>query len=194
MSELIQLVYASRSNLHSYSDPNGIEPGIGRILLQSRRNNLPRSIGGVLCFGDDHFFQCLEGGREEVEALYDTIRQDDRHRDVTLLLKRPIPQRRFKLWSMKYLSLDRDVRTVLKKHGLKGFDPYQFNTKLVVELLETLQKAMERQYSSKNDPHWQRSQTDFSSERSDNHPLAFLGVGALVAAIAAIVVFAFGLR
>lgn len=194
MSDLIQLVYASRSNLHSYSDPNGIEPGIGRILLQSRRNNLPRSIGGVLCFGDDHFFQCLEGSRDEVEKLYNVIRNDDRHRDVTLLLKRPIAQRRFKLWSMKYLSLDRDVRKVLKKHGLKGFDPYQFNTKLVTELLETLQQAMERQHASKNDPHWQRAQTEFNADVEDSQPLAFLGVGALVAAIAAIVVFAFGLR
>jgi len=194
MSDLIQLVYASRSNLHSYSDPSGIEPGIGRILLQSRRNNLPKSIGGVLCFGDDHFFQCLEGQRDQVESLYEVIRQDDRHRDVTLLLKRPVPERRFKLWSMKYLSLDRDVRGILKRHGVKSFDPYQFNTKLVIELLETLQKAMERQHLSSKDPHWQRSQTEFNTDRGDNHPLAFLGVGALVAVIAAIVVFAFGLR
>ena len=63
MSDLIQLVYASRSNLHSHSDPTEIEAGIGNILLEARRNNGPREIGGVLCFGDDFFFQCLEGER-----------------------------------------------------------------------------------------------------------------------------------
>jgi len=194
MSDLIQLVYASRSNLHSYSDPSGIEPGIGRILLESRRNNLPRSIGGVLCFGDDHFFQCLEGDRDQVESLYETIRKDDRHRDVTLLLKRPVPERRFKLWSMKYLSLDGDVRSVLRQHRVKTFDPFRFNPKLVIELLETLQKGVERQHLSKKDPHWQRSQTEFNTHKSDRHPLAFFGVGALVTVLAAIAVFAFGLR
>ena len=194
MSDLIQLIYASRSNLHSYSDPSGIDPGIGRILLQSRRNNLPRSIGGVLCFGDDNFFQCLEGDRDEVESLYEVICRDDRHRDVTLVLKRPVSKRQFKLWSMKYLSLDRGVRSVLKRHGIKAFDPYKFNSQVTVELLETLQRAMESQHLSKQDPNWQRSQTEFNTDQGDNQPLAFLGVGALVAAIAAVVMFAFGLR
>jgi len=194
MSDLIQLVYASRSNLHSHSDPAEIEAGIGHILLEARRNNGPREIGGVLCFGDDFFFQCLEGERTQVEGLYDRIQADDRHRDVTLLLKRPVPQRRFKLWSMKYLSLDRAIRDVLDERGLKCFDPFKFDSKCTLEMLNVLQKAVERQHHSHRSPHWSLSRKTSGDEGHEHRPLTYLGVGAVVAAVAAIVIFAVGLR
>ncbi len=143
MPELIELVYASRSNVARNSDGLGVEPEIGRILTQSRRNNEPREIGGVLCFGNDTFFQCLEGEREVVEKLYNKLHEDPRHRDVTLLRKRPIERRRFKLWAMKYLTLDRSLRDKLKQRGRGRFDPFDFDDQTTDEVLDVLKQSTE---------------------------------------------------
>ena len=143
MSELIELVYASRSNVARSKGGTGVEPEIGRILTQSRRNNEPLQIGGVLCFGNDTFFQCLEGEREAVEKLYNKLHDDPRHRDVTLLRKRPIERRRFKLWAMKYLTLDRALRDKLKQHGHDRFDPFRFDDETTDEVLEVLKASTE---------------------------------------------------
>ncbi|AKS41437.1 BLUF domain-containing protein [Wenzhouxiangella marina] len=195
MSDLIQLVYASRSNLNSSGDRSGVEPGVARILTQSRRNNGPRQIGGVLCYGDDHFFQCLEGERETVEALYERLHEDDRHRDVTLLVKRPVEQRRFKLWAMKYLSVDREVRQVLDKAGLKTFDPFKFDADLTERMLEVLRQATESEHASKGRGSRPAPEPAGSvADREDTLPLAYLGMGAVMAALAVIVVLAIGIR
>lgn len=143
MSELIELVYASRSNVSRSRGNQGVEPEIGRILTQSRRNNQPKQIGGVLCFGGDKFFQCLEGEREHVEQLYNKLHDDPRHRDVTLIRKRPIAQRRFKLWAMKYLTLDRTLRGRLSKQGQQTFDPFEFDDEMTDAVLDILRESTE---------------------------------------------------
>lgn len=151
MSDLIQLVYASRSNIEASTNPTGVEPAVGRILQQSRRNNQPKEIGGVLCYGDGNFFQCLEGEREVVEDLYEKLHEDDRHRDVTLLKKRAVSERRFKLWAMKYLSVDEQVRGELKKAGMKEFDPYRFDEERIDRMLRILHKSTEVQRTPAGD-------------------------------------------
>ena len=145
MLELIELVYASRSNVDRNTGGLGIEPEIGRILTQSRRNNEPKEIGGVLCFGNDAFFQCLEGEREAVEKLYNKLHDDPRHRDVTLLRKRSIERRRFKLWNMKYLTLDRDLREKLRQRGHDRFDPFNFDEETTDDVLNILKQSTEAQ-------------------------------------------------
>lgn len=189
MSDLIQLVYASRSNLESTHDAAGVEPGVARILTQSRRNNKPKNIGGVLCYGDGHFFQCLEGEREPVEALYSHLHEDPRHRDVTLLLKRKVGQREFKLWAMKYLSVDRVIREQLEREGLDRFDPYRFNEAAINRMLKALREVTEKQpvQPGNRDP-----EPAGADRRSDGLPLAWLGAGAVLAALVAISVLAFG--
>jgi hypothetical protein len=46
---------------------------VDSILEQSRRNNPKAGITGILCFSDDLFVQVLEGGRDDVCELYNTI-------------------------------------------------------------------------------------------------------------------------
>lgn len=143
MSELIELVYASRSNIACNKGGLGVEPEVGRILTQSRRNNEPREIGGVLCFGNDIFFQCLEGERDAVEKLYNKLHDDPRHREIMLLRKRPVESRRFKLWAMKYLTLDRALREKLQRRGHKRFDPFNFDEDMIDEVLDVLKASTE---------------------------------------------------
>jgi hypothetical protein len=187
MSDLIQLIYASRSNVQASDNPTGVEPAIGRILQQSRRNNKPRDIGGVLCYGDGCFFQCLEGEREAVESLYERLHDDERHRDVTLLKQRDVEQRQFKLWAMKYLSVDEQVRGELKRAGLERFDPFRFDDALIDRMLVVLHQSTESQRTPAGDR--PEAATAASNEAAGSLWL-MAGAGAIVlvtlAAIAAV--------
>ncbi|MGY6555785.1 MAG: BLUF domain-containing protein [Wenzhouxiangella sp.] len=141
MSELVQLVYASRATFAANGDGTLVEPEVARILTQSRRNNRPKDIGGVLCFADGCFFQCLEGDPSVVEPLYQRLHADPRHADVQLLLKRSVTRRQFKLWAMKYITVDDAVKKVLKSAALDRFDPYRFDEPTINRMLHTLREA-----------------------------------------------------
>jgi hypothetical protein len=91
---LVQLIYASR--------PFGFDSAIlSHILLQSRRNNARDDITGALICRADLYVQLIEGPAEAVEALYVRIAGDDRHLEVTELLRRQITDRMFPDWAMR---------------------------------------------------------------------------------------------
>lgn len=193
MSKLIQLVYASKSRLPASSDQAGVEPGIARILTQSRRNNPGKSIGGVLCYGNGFFFQCLEGDRETVESLYEHIKSDDRHEDVRTLRNVAIERRTFDLWAMKYLSLDRRVNAELKQLGLSRFEPFEFDEECIDSILRRLKEATEVH----RQPAGNRREPDpaerVEDDDPDKAPLLLLGAGALLFGLAAATMLAFGI-
>ena len=100
---------------------------MARILAKSRKNNTQRQIVGGLLFGDGCFLQCLEGEAQAVQALYMKIAADPRHRDVTVLSQRPIVQRSFGAWSMKYVPGEQALSALLSDWGTGRFDPYSLS-------------------------------------------------------------------
>ncbi len=101
-SPLYRLLYMSTAR-HDMSDGD-----LEAILVDARRANAAAGITGMLLYGDRHFLQCLEGERQTVEALYDRIAADPRHRGMTRLIAGPIDERAFPDWSMGFRRLDRD--------------------------------------------------------------------------------------
>lgn len=138
MSDLIQIVYVSRSTFTTMSAEQGVEPSVARILAQSRVNNARRGLVGALYFGDGCFFQCLEGRTGEVERLYAALLQDPRHTDLKVLMRRPIERTNFATWAMKYVPLDAPMKALLRELGLPTFDPYRFDEAAVAKVLDML--------------------------------------------------------
>jgi Sensors of blue-light using FAD len=138
VSDLVQIVYVSRSTFTPMPAEQGIEPSVARILAQSRINNARRGLVGALYFGDGCFFQCLEGREDEVDRLYAALLQDPRHTDLKVLARRPIDRTSFATWSMKYVPLDAPMKALLRQQGLAGFDPYRFDEATVGKVLEML--------------------------------------------------------
>ena len=124
MSQLIRLVYASRSVFESSDGRRGLDPAVARILAHSRKNNARHHIVGGLLFGEGCFLQCLEGEVQAVQKLYSKIEVDPRHRDVTVLSQSTIKQLGFDAWSMKYVPGEQRLQRLLKHWGLTRFDPY----------------------------------------------------------------------
>lgn len=142
MSQLIQLVYASRTTFMVSRDFKGIDPTVGRILLQSRKNNKRSELGGVLYFGEGNFFQCLEGDAALVDVLYQKILVDPRHQDLKKLSRKNVEQRSFASWDMKFVPLEEPMGHLLKARGYQRFDPHSFDAAMVESVLSLLQQAV----------------------------------------------------
>lgn len=130
---LIRLLYASRA-------AHEITPElIDEILLKSREHNPHLGITGILCWEHDIFMQVLEGGRNTVNALYNQIVRDDRHRDVTLLHLEEISERRFSSWTMGQVNLARINPSLLLKHSERpSLDPFSMPGCASMALLDEL--------------------------------------------------------
>lgn len=75
---------------------------LNAILAVARRNNSANDITGLLMFNGKRFLQVLEGPSEAIDATFERIRRDPRHRGQVLLARKTIPQREFGDWSMGF--------------------------------------------------------------------------------------------
>lgn len=142
MSGFVRLVYASRANFQ-VQQVGGIELEVGRILIQSKRNNPRQGVVGGLYFSDGCFFQCLEGPSEAVEDLYSRLHYDPRHRDLKVLRRETIEQPSFAGWAMKYIPKATAVQALLSRSGRKGFDPYGFEPGLIDAMVDLLRQGQD---------------------------------------------------
>lgn len=138
MPRYLRLTYVSRATFPPVRDGAGFHPEVGRILIQSRGNNVRNRLVGGLYFADGCFFQVLEGRQEDVESLYTRLHDDPRHTDLKVLDRRDIPQPAFQGWAMKHVPDAPEVRDLMARHGRIGFDPYSFDPNLVEGMVALL--------------------------------------------------------
>ena len=130
---LVRLLYASRA-----AAP--LTPAVlDSILEQSRANNPAAGITGVLCYSDDLFIQVLEGGRDEVCGLYNTIVRDNRHAHVCILSYEEIRERRFGGWTMGQVNIAKVNPTLLLKYSERAeLNPFSCSGQASMALLDEL--------------------------------------------------------
>ena len=138
MSDLIQIVYISRSTFESTGSQTEIDPNVARILIKSRSNNRKSGLVGVLYFGDGCFFQCLEGTEDAVHKLMGVLSTDTRHKDIKIISQKKIDALTFADWSMKYVPLEAEIKLLLVANKMTKFDPYQFSPEITHGVLEIL--------------------------------------------------------
>lgn len=78
------------------------EEQLADLLEHSLAWNAQHAITGLLCYGNGHFVQVLEGEAAAVEALFARIRADRRHHQVHVLSRGVGPARRFEDWRMAF--------------------------------------------------------------------------------------------
>jgi hypothetical protein len=112
---------------------------IDGILEQSRTQNPPRGITGILCYSGDVFIQVLEGGRDEVCELFNAIVRDQRHTHVRLLAYDEIRERKFSNWTMGHVDLSRiNPGLLLKYHEKAVLNPFACSGDATMALLDEL--------------------------------------------------------
>jgi len=93
MHHIIYLSWAA----HPFSDEQ-----LQTLLQTARSHNAQVDVTGILVYGNGCFLQVLEGEEATVRQLYDQIKQDNRHRNVTAYADKAVAQRAFAEWSMAY--------------------------------------------------------------------------------------------
>jgi hypothetical protein len=130
---LVRLLYVSRPLAPINKE------ALDTILAQSRAHNPALGITGILCYGGDVFMQLLEGGREQVNRLYNQIVTDNRHTDVTVLHYEEITERRFASWTMGQVNLEKLNPAILLKYSERPvLNPYAVSGAVSIALLTEL--------------------------------------------------------
>ena len=130
---LVRLPYASRPSAPLTTAV------IDSILAQSRAHNPRLGITGVLCYSQDLFLQVLEGSRDAVCELYNTIVRDERHDHVRILSYEEIAERRFGNWTMGHVDVTTVNPSLLLKYAeLPVLNPFNCSGKASLALLDEL--------------------------------------------------------
>ena len=130
---LVRLLYASHAR--ATVTPDVIES----IIAQCREHNPRLGITGILCHGGEFFMQVLEGGRDEVNGMYNTIVRDTRHERVVLLQYGEVAERHFAGWTMGQVNLARVNPSTLLRYSAKPvLDPFAVPGRASMALLNEL--------------------------------------------------------
>jgi hypothetical protein len=112
---LFYLIYTSKAKARMS------QPALARILEQSRRNNMPSQITGLLLYMEGRFLdrlegrfiQLLEGPEIAVLEMYGRIVADSRHSSILLLESGSLTSRSFAEWSMGFRSTNEHNTSLL---------------------------------------------------------------------------------
>ena len=141
--KVYRLLYFSRAHLENTPNP---DQAFHEILGLARKNNAKRGITGCLLACNGWFLQILEGGRENVQITFETIRCDPRHENVVVVKAANTPARTFPFWSMcgQLLSPTDDAIVRTLENG-DIFDASKLVPPQAVTLLKRIQFLQEWQ-------------------------------------------------
>lgn len=88
------------------------------LLIQYREKNRRLSITGHLLYTEEIFVQCIEGPAASLDSLWESLLRDERHHQVELISRSPVPERRFAEWTMAFSSY-----SYFNKYNMPGFFP-----------------------------------------------------------------------
>ena len=106
MSQLIELTYVSEpAQSMSFL-------GLMRLLYHSYSNNQALGITGALIYENNKFGQVIEGLEKDIEALWQKIQKDSRHKNVRLIEFKRISERSFSKWTMVFQGNEEIAKTL----------------------------------------------------------------------------------
>jgi len=134
--DLLRIAYVSRNALELETNALMIE--LDSILETSQARNRAVGVCGALMFNLGVFIQVLEGPADAVEATFNRIQCDPRHRDVTVLELETITSLSFRSWAMGFVGADADGAAAYARIGAQsGFDA-------LADVLPELQDKLKR--------------------------------------------------
>ncbi len=116
---MIRLVYTSTAVQDLGSED------LLQILKSCRKNNSANDVTGILLYANRTFFQVLEGDKSIILPLFEIIKKDPRHHEVTLIETQEISEREFPYWNMGFQKLDKNDFQALE--GIDEFSEDDFN-------------------------------------------------------------------
>jgi hypothetical protein len=100
------------------------EDDLVQLLKESKDWNDPHKLtgmlvymqGGLLSRNEGRFMQVIEGERNEIDYIFEKIKKDHRHQQITILHYEPITKRDFETWLMGFETVN-----AIPNEKVKGF-------------------------------------------------------------------------
>lgn len=99
MEKLDSILYVSTA-VHT---PKAQE--IRHLVKKARARNVEAGVTGILLHHDKSFMQYIEGDVDQLERIYQIIRNDKLHQGLSVIVHKPIDHREFPEWAMAYKCL-----------------------------------------------------------------------------------------
>ena len=95
-----RLLYISDSRI-DHLDADSFET---EVVVAARIKNAILGLSGALLFTGAHFAQILEGPKPSIDAMMQSLQNDDRHENIAVIERSAIDTRRFADWQMAYFG------------------------------------------------------------------------------------------
>jgi hypothetical protein len=79
---------------------------LSRLTENAAKRNVNLSVSGMLLYSHGNFMQCLEGSKESIDILMQSISSDSRHSGLLVLWEGETSNREFSHWGMAANSPD----------------------------------------------------------------------------------------
>lgn len=115
---LVRLLYLSKSTLE-----DGVRTRLEQledIMDVAVRRNKSKNITGALAYNGEYFIQVLEGERDDVWEIFQSIFSDKRHIDVTLNEFREVEERLFGNWYMALATRNQNTDALFERFEREG--------------------------------------------------------------------------
>lgn len=106
------------------------------IKKQANENNILSDITGFLCFKDGKFLQYFEGTELVCANLLKSLKNDERHKNLTLISRGAISNKRFKDWAMCCFSLDEQTYNL--NSNFLDFDVFNWKERDIQEAIKDI--------------------------------------------------------
>ncbi|WP_420576531.1 BLUF domain-containing protein [Ekhidna sp.] len=119
---------------------------LDQISKESQSNNSNDGITGILLGIENKYLQYLEGDEKEVSALFEKIKKDPRHQNVTQWIKGYSNERVFSDWSMgSWMLSSKELAELNALDDLREFldDPLnsELQSKKFIAMMQSLLKT-----------------------------------------------------
>ncbi len=110
---------------------------IVEILQQTESRNNKLGINGLLVFSEGTFFEVIEGEKLMIKELFETIREDDRHKNLIIIFEKDNYKKIFNDEDPTFISENMLYRKMDVKHFLEYVKDLDESTKSVVKNMLT---------------------------------------------------------
>jgi len=84
------------------------ESDLEQLVAQARDRNRSLGVTGMLLYDNGRFLQTLEGPPQGLRKVWESIRRDERHRDIEVLTEHMVSSRLFSDWDLLLYSREED--------------------------------------------------------------------------------------
>lgn len=134
MPHYTRFSYASTST----ALPSTIREHLTTIIKDAENNTARGEMAGILIYGNDYFFHCIEAPASYIDSIYQEAIQNPLDTSFKLLRRELISERWFRGWEIKYFLREEPIRQFFSRYQSENFNPYILEGPVLDEFLHLL--------------------------------------------------------